>query len=101
MQKRNLATLALSACFLTSPLAFGKEPPAGLQLLDEELPEVTIVHKVNATHTEFRLRNKLYMIKVTPKNAPPYYLIDNEGRGAWIRAKGPVLVVPSWAVVVW
>jgi len=55
-------------------------------------------------HAEYRLRGKLYMIKVTPKVGKPYYLVDEQGRGAFIRHDeviGPRISVPQWVLFEW
>lgn len=63
--------------------------------------EVRIVEEKEATITEYRSRGKLYMIKVTPKVGPPYYLIDKEGTGRFDRGENPAnsnMVVPRWTL---
>jgi len=78
------------------------QEPEGLEPLDEELPQVTIVKRGDETLTEFRLRGKLYMIKVTQSNGISYYLIDREGKGHWVRDDGThKLVVPTWVITSW
>ena len=51
--------------------------------LDE--PEVNITKQTEQTVEEYRVGGRLYMIKVTPKNAPPYYLVDDQGDGKFAR----------------
>jgi hypothetical protein len=48
-------------------------------------PEVTISKQTEQTIEEYRSAGRLYMIKVTPKNAPPYYLVDDRGDGKFAR----------------
>jgi hypothetical protein len=41
------------------------------------------------------------MMKVTPPHGVPYYLIDNQGSGSWIRndaMTGNGLSVPMWVI---
>ncbi|WP_297474465.1 DUF2782 domain-containing protein [Ferrovum sp.] len=45
--------------------------------------QVTIVERDSARFEEYRIRGRLYKIKVTPKVGPPYYLIDEDGSGIW------------------
>lgn len=52
--------------------------------LDDE-PAVTITKQTELTVEEFRSGGRLYMIKVTPKIGPPYYLIDSMGDGKFAR----------------
>jgi len=48
-------------------------------------PEVTITTKGADRHEEYRIAGRLYMIKVIPKKGRPYYLVDKEGRGEFVR----------------
>ncbi|WP_223879273.1 DUF2782 domain-containing protein [Chitinimonas arctica] len=62
-------------------------------------PEVTIVQKDDATVTEYRVGGRLYMIKVTPRVGPEYYLSDDDGTGKMVRRDGqPVLRPPMWVI---
>ncbi len=73
--------------------------PAGAET-DE--PEVTIVQRGEDTVTEYRIRGKLYMVKVTPPHGVPYYLIDKEGTGQMVRHDGAAdLAVPMWVIKSW
>ena len=58
--------------------------PSADAVLDDE-PAVTISKQTELTIEEFRSNGKLYMIKVTPKIGPPYYLIDDRGDGKFAR----------------
>ena len=62
-------------------------------------PEVTITRDGESTTEEYRLNGHLYMVKVTPDGAPPYYLYkETEGSG-WIRVESiEPLIVPQWVV---
>ena len=72
---------------------------------DEELaPEITIIQRRDATHEEYRLNGRLYMVKVTPTVGLPYYFIDRDGDGlmetrmndhAW------EIKVPQWVIFSW
>ena len=73
--------------------------PAGDPSMD---PEVTIVKRGEDTVQEYRIRGKLYMIKVTPPHGVPYYLIDHEGNGIMSRQDVlPSLSVPMWVIKSW
>ena len=77
--------------------AFAEKQPAGLEPLppppvfaagpdsETDEPEVTITKKTEQTVEEYRAGGRLYMIKVTPKVGPPYYLIDDRGDGKFAR----------------
>ena len=72
---------------------------------DEGLePEVTIIQRRDATHEEYRLNGRLYMVKVTPAIGPPYYYVDRDGDGlmetrmndhAW------EVKIPQWVIFSW
>lgn len=60
-------------------------PPAMDASDNNDEPEVTITKQTEQTVEEYRSGGRLYMIKITPKNAPPYYLIDDNGTGKFAR----------------
>ena len=56
--------------------------PLPPKIVDEELePSVTIRQEEGITYEEYRADGRIYMIKVTPKNGFPYYLLDTDGDG--------------------
>jgi hypothetical protein len=67
------------------PLPEPPAPPPGLELDPSLEPQVTIQRRGTETVEEFRIRGRLYMIKVTPAHGVPYYLIDEYGRGDFAR----------------
>ena len=75
-------------------------PPPPLSANAVAEPEVRITQDEEKTTEEYRLNGRLYLIKVTPKNAPPYYLMDDEGKGQMKRID-PVqrLVIPQWVLM--
>jgi hypothetical protein len=64
----------------------------------DEGPAVNITEQKDMTVEEFRSGGKLYMIKVTPKIGPPYYLVDDLGDGKFARHESldSGLRVPRW-----
>jgi hypothetical protein len=70
------------------PLPEPPPPPPGLD--DEEVgePDVTIQQRGEDTYEEYRLNGQLYMIRVTPRNGIPYYLVDPTGAGNFSRQDG-------------
>lgn len=67
------------------PLPEPPPPPPGLELDPALEPQVTIQRRGTETVEEFRIRGRLYMVKVTPAHGVPYYLIDDVGRGEFVR----------------
>ncbi|WP_028451496.1 DUF2782 domain-containing protein [Chitinilyticum aquatile] len=65
--------------------------------------EVRIVNEDQRTLIEYRLKGRLYMVKVTPKVGKPYYLVDENGDGKFSRREtdGPRLSVPRWTLFEW
>lgn len=62
-------------------------------------PEIRIVPKSDGRYEEYRIRGRLYKIKVTPKKGKPYYLIDPTGQGQFERSDlEPKLAVPMWVI---
>ena len=65
-------------------------------------PEVTGVQKQDATVTEYRMKGKLYMMRVVPKVGKPYYLVDKEGNGRFNQMAdggGDNLAPPRWVLL--
>lgn len=58
-------------------------PESGSAAGDE--PEVTIIKQTELSVEEYRANGRLYMIKITPKVGPPYYLLDQRGDGKFAR----------------
>jgi Protein of unknown function (DUF2782). len=49
---------------------------------DEELePEVTIRKRGEETIEEYRIKSRIYMVKVIPRVGLPYYYLDTDGDG--------------------
>ena len=84
------ATGALAAQPLPSDLQPLPPPPAmdttGDTPVDADAG-VTITKDTATQVEEFRVGGRLYMIKVTPKKGPPYYLVDDRGDGTFARQR--------------
>lgn len=62
-------------------------------------PEVVITTRGEEQREEHRIGGRLYMVKVTPKNAPPYYLYDPDGRGNFVKSDFlPTTSPPQWVI---
>lgn len=78
-------------------------PPPGFELDQSLEPQVTIQKRGTETVEEYRVNGRLYMIKVTPAHGVPYYLIDDVGRGDFVRrdvfdtrTRPPMWVIKQW-----
>jgi hypothetical protein len=81
------------------PLPDVPPPPPGI--VDPSLePQVTIVKRGADKVEEYRVKGKLYMMKVTPPHGKPYYLVDEQGDGTWARrdVAETGLRVPMWVI---
>ena len=67
--------------------------------------EITIIEGKDSLVKEYRINGQLRAIKVTPQNGfPPYYLIDKEGTGQFVRMgpdMGEDTIVPNWILLEW
>ena len=104
-----LAPLFCIACLAAGPLWAADTPPMEPLpyippppgVVDPELePQVTITHKGEDKVEEYRIKGRLYMIKVTPPHGRPYYLIDTRGDGLMRRYDdlSPNFMVPMWVI---
>lgn len=82
-------------------------PSSSDQQGQEEIePEVVIIQREDKTIEEYRINGQLYMIKVIPKHAPPYFLLDNDGDGSMESRLGasdlePDIMIPRWVLFRW
>jgi hypothetical protein len=80
-------------------------PPPPPMVQDNETPEpqVTIRKKQGETVAEYRINNRLYMIKVTRDDGKTFYLIDERGDGQFIQRDSldTGLRVPMWVIKSW
>jgi hypothetical protein len=92
----------------TRPLEDLPPPPAlppaqpGDDARDALSPDVTTRKEGPNTIEEYRLRGKLYMMKVTPAHGHPYVLMDNKGDGTFMRQDNPLdqgIRVPQWVLM--
>lgn len=81
---------------LPRPPVFTAEPEPSA---DEET-EITIIKQTELTVEEYRSGGRLYMIKVTPKIGPSYYLVDDRGDGKFARQESldSGLRPPQWVI---
>ncbi len=82
------------------PLPEPPPPPPGYELDPANEPQVTILKRGNDLVEEHRIGGRLYMIKVTPPHGTPYYLIDHQGHGQFVRhdSYDSGLRPPMWVI---
>lgn len=67
-------------------------------------PEVTIVRRGDAVIEEYRANGRMYMVKVTPRVGPSYYLLDRDGDGRMESRMSRIneeFAVPQWVIFSW
>lgn len=67
-------------------------------------PSVTIRREDGKTVEEYSINGNVYMVRVTPKNAPPYMLVDMDGDGQLEKSDsevGPHILPPHWVLFEW
>lgn len=87
----------------TVPLEDVPPPPPMITTKPEPQPQVTTRSENGETIQEYRINNKLYMMRVTPKHGAPYVLMDQKGDGTFTRLDSPItegnLRVPQWVLM--
>lgn len=74
-------------------------PPPGMVDTSFE-PQISIVQRGEDRVEEYRVKGRLYLIKITPPHGKPYYLVDHRGDGAYRRYDdlSPNFQVPLWVI---
>jgi len=67
-------------------------------------PDIVIRDEPGARIQEYSVNGNTYMMKVHPKGAPAYFLVDGNGSGQYAWRRGGTnddLLVPGWAIATW
>lgn len=86
----------------TVPLEDLPPPPPMITTKPGPEPQVTTRTEGEETIQEYRINNKLYMMRVTPKGGKPYVLMDLKGDGTFTRQDPSIeraLRVPQWVLM--
>ena len=85
----------------SKPLEEPPPPPAVMESDPALEPQVTIRREGERTIQEYRLKGKLYMMRVTPAHGRPYILIDHKGDGQFARQDNldSGIRVPQWVLL--
>ena len=98
----SVSALAQLAPPKLEPLPEPPPPPPGYELDPKLEPAVVNIRpKIGEkARQEYRVNNKVYMIRVTPEHGVPYFLIDERGDGAYVRMspQDSGLRVPMWVL---
>lgn len=76
-------------------------PPDTVEELLE--PQVTIVRREREVIEEYRVSGQLYMVRITPRSGPPYFLIDTDGDGSLETRRNELSnpEIPQWVLFRW
>ncbi|OFZ94850.1 MAG: hypothetical protein A2Z64_01660 [Betaproteobacteria bacterium RIFCSPLOWO2_02_67_12] len=107
MRKSLALLLAAAACAAIAqtppklePLPEVPPPPPGVSDPGADDPRVMIKPQEGDRVEEYRDGGRVVMLKVTPRNGPPYYLVDTTGSGNWMRRESldDGVRVPMWTI---
>jgi len=100
-----LGTLAAGTAMAQAPLKLERlpevpPPPRGVTDLSADDPRVQIRPQEGDKVEEHREGGRVIMLRVTPRNGPPYYLVDHTGSGNWMRRDSldDGVRVPMWVI---
>ena len=86
------------------PAAIIHNDDSDIEEFDEFEPEITIIHKKNATYQEYRHNGRLFMVKVVPTVGKAYFFVDRDGDGIMETRRddrSSILKVPQWVIFSW
>lgn len=105
---------SLCAILLTCGMAHAQEkaepasepppPPAIVPGGDSAIePEITVRNHSGDRYEEYRVNGQLYMIKVTPRIGPPYYLVARDRNKGFERLNelDSGYSIPQWVLLRW
>ena len=103
-----MRSLAVFAVMCAATSATAQEKPEPLQELPPpeisgpDEPAVRIPVQKEDKVEEMREGGRIVMLKVTPPNGRPYYLVDTTGNGNWMRRDSldDGVRVPMWPVYI-
>jgi hypothetical protein len=116
-----LMLIALAAPALAQTPSQAHPRPKDLQVVDDATPpkepapppprvqndpsdtKVTIRKEGDKTIEEYRLKGRLYKMRIVPADGKPYFLVDDKGEGKFMRVDGPEpkIAVPMWVLIEW
>jgi hypothetical protein len=79
-------------------------PPERVHSGEALEPDVTIIQKDDSSMEEYRVNNRLYMVKIVPVIGKPYYLLDNNGDGTLETEMNDLIrntEIPHWVLFSW
>ncbi len=105
--------IMLTSCLLSNAHADGTQPaivpeppeiPSQIVSGEDMAPDITITREQKETITEYSVNGSVYMVKISPKNAPAYYMIDTDGDGDLETRQSDLqrgMRIPQWLLFSW
>jgi uncharacterized protein DUF2782 len=93
-----LAAFAFTAAAQSAP----RPRPPMTKEAPELAPEITTRTEGDNQIQEYRVKGRLYMMRVTPRHGHPYILRDDQGTGTFTRFDNPLdngVRVPQWVLM--
>jgi len=84
------------------PLEDAPPPPPITKETPELAPEISTRTEGDNQVQEYRVKGKLYMVRVTPRHGHSYILRDDQGTGTFVRQDNPLdsgVRVPQWVLM--
>jgi len=80
------------------------ELPAQIVSGESMTPDITITRKKKEAITEYSVNGSVYMVKISPENAPAYYMVDTDGDGSLETRRSALqdgMEIPQWLLLSW
>jgi hypothetical protein len=112
---RRIASVILSFLFIYAPSIVAQnvkpavvpqppELPSQIVSGENMAPDITITRKKKQTITEYSVNGSVYMVKISPENAPAYYMVDTDGDGNLETRRSALeegMNIPQWLLLSW
>lgn len=88
------------------PVVTPEPPELPSQIVSGEnmKPDITITREKKETITEYSVNGSVYMVKISPKKAPAYYMVDTDGDGNLETRRSALeegMEIPQWLLLSW
>lgn len=106
-------TLALLFTYVSNAMAEDIQPavvpeppelPSQIVSGENMSPDITITRKKKENITEYSVNGSVYMVKISPENAPAYYMVDTDGDGNLETRRSELekgMDIPQWLLFSW
>jgi hypothetical protein len=99
-----LSTVSVQAQEELAPVPEPPDIPPQVESGEPLEPDVTIIRRGEDIIEEYRINNRLYMVRVKPRIGPAYYLLDSDGDGNMDVRRSDLeddMRIPQWVLFSW